>query len=64
MKISNLGILALIALTQSQAAYAGFFGTFCDPDCATPLPEPGTIGLFAIGAAGIAVARYIGGRRK
>ena len=57
MKTTAVIPTTLLILANTQSAYAGFIGTF------TPVPEPSSMALFAIGGSAAALA-YLKKRKK
>ena len=59
MKISMaLATMVTVLLANAKVAQAGFIGTF------TPIPEPSSLSLLAVGAGGIAVVAYLKSRKR
>ena len=57
MKTTAVIPTTLLILANTQSAYAGFIGTF------TPVPEPSSMALLAIGGSAAAMA-YLKKRKK
>ena len=49
---------ATLLLANVNVAHAGFLGTF------TPIPEPSSLSLLALGAGGVAVVSYLKSRNR
>ena len=59
MKVSMaIATMATLLLANVKVAHAGFIGTF------TPVPEPSTLSLLAVGAGGVAVVSYLRSRNR
>lgn len=59
---NRTAVMATLAIAALSSLSTAAFGQISDFDFATPLPEPETLALLAIGAVALVVSRWT--RRK